>query len=213
MTAGFFQNMAPSVQRSFFITVAIGAVASCIYIFGIQPCSDALAKARREHSALDDQKRAMDIDLRESERVKNRLGALDAGMKPYLEALLTPLLESWAMRAKSKLDLFAAEAGLTNVEYSERPERALPVPRQLPKQLYARRPIKVACRGSFAAVVSFVMRVEKELPLVTLTALSIVSQQDPDSQRAEITLEWPVKGRSTVAAASGNGKKKNGGAQ
>ena len=55
-------------------------------------------------------------------------------MAPYNEALLTPLLESWAMRAKSKLDVFAAEAGLLNVDYSELPVRALPVPKPLPKQ-------------------------------------------------------------------------------
>ena len=135
-----------------------------------------------------------------------QLEQLDAAIVPYEEAMLTPLLESWAMRAKSKLDVFAAEAGLKNVDYTELPVRALPVPSPLPRQLYARRPIKASCRGSYAEIVSFLMRVEKELPYVSMQSFLLDVQQDPEMQRGDIVFEWLVKGAVTAQEQKGPAK-------
>ena len=200
------QNMAPNAQRSIVISLAISAIAVVIYMFAVQPCSISLDEAKRTLQQLQDQKFGVDRDLRGSEKVTSRLDELDAAMAPYNEALLTPLLESWAMRAKSKLDVFAAEAGLLNVDYSELPVRALPVPKPLPKQLYARRPIKASCRGSYAEIVSFIMRVEKELPYVSVQSFRLDAQQDPEMQRGEIVFEWLVKGASTVPEQTGGAR-------
>ena len=111
------------------------------------------------------------------------------------------------MRAKSKLDPLAADVGLKVVDYAEMPVRALPLPPLAPRQLYARRPIRVMARGSYAEIASFILRVEKMLPYVSLQALSIKAQKTPETQSAEIVLEWPVKGALSTPAAPGGVKR------
>ena len=166
-------------------------------------------KAKRELNGLTEQRRIMERDLKDSARVKGLLAEIDEAQKPYLDALLTPLLESWAMRAKSLLDPIAADVGLNIVDYSEQPVRALPLPTPPPRQLFARHPIRVVCRGSYAEIASFVLRVEKLLPHVALQALQIKVQKEPEEQAAELVLEWPAKGELSVPAPpSGGGAKK-----
>jgi len=92
------------------------------------------------------------------------------------------------------------------VDYSELPTRALPVPTPVPKQLYLRRPIKASCIGSYAAMVSFVMRVEKELPYVAVQSFRMDVQQDPNVQRGDIVFEWLAKGASTESVQKGKSK-------
>ena len=198
-----------SSKNPLFISALIFAAAAVIYLFAVQPAQMSIAKAKRELSGLVEQRRIMERDLKDSARVKGMLAEIDAKQKPYLDALLTPLLESWAMRAKSLLDPIAADVGLTIVDYAEQPVRALPLPKQTPIQLFARRPIRVVCRGSYAEIASFLLRVEKLLPYVALQALQIKAQKDPEAQAAEIVLEWPAKGEQSVPTPpSGGGAKK-----
>jgi len=198
-----------SSKNPLFISALIFAAAAVIYLFAVQPAQMSIAKAKRELSGLVEQRRIMERDLKDSARVKGMLAEIDAKQKPYLDALLTPLLESWAMRAKSLLDPIAADVGLTIVDYAEQPVRALPLPKQTPIQLFARRPIRVVCRGSYAEIASFLLRVEKLLPYVSLQALQIKAQKDPEAQAAEIVLEWPAKGEQSVPTPpSGGGAKK-----
>ena len=198
-----------SAKNPFFLSALILAGAAVIYLFAVQPAQMSIAKAKRELSGLVEQRRIMERDLKDSARVKGMLAEIDAVQKPYLDALLTPLLESWAMRAKSLLDPIAADVGLTIVDYAEQPVRALPLPKQTPIQLFARRPIRVVCRGSYAEIASFLLRVEKLLPYVSLQALQIKAQKDPEAQAAEIVLEWPAKGEQSVPTPpSGGGAKK-----
>ena len=198
-----------SSKNPMFLSALILAVAAIIYLFAVQPAQMSIAKAKRELSGLVEQRRIMERDLKDSARVKGMLAEIDAKQKPYLDALLTPLLESWAMRAKSLLDPIAADVGLTIVDYAEQPVRALPLPKQTPIQLFARHPIRVVCRGSYAEIASFILRVEKLLPYVALQALQIKAQKDPEAQAAEIVLEWPAKGEQSVPTPpSGGGAKK-----
>ena len=92
------------------------------------------------------------------------------------------------MRAKSLLDPIAADVGLTIVDYAEQPVRALPLPTPPPRQLFARHPIRVVCKGSYAEIASFLLRVEKLLPHVALQALQIKAQKDPEAQAEEIVV-------------------------
>ena len=198
-----------SSKNPLFISALIFAAAAVIYLFAVQPAQMSIAKAKRELSGLVEQRRIMERDLKDSARVKGMLAEIDAKQKPYLDALLTPLLESWAMRAKSLLDPIAADVGLTIVDYAEQPVRALPLPKQPPRQLFARHPIRVVCKGSYAEIASFLLRVEKLLPHVALQALQIKAQKDPEAQAAEIVLEWPAKGEQSVPTPpSGGGAKK-----
>lgn len=190
-----------SSKNPVFISALILAAAAVIYLFAVQPAQMSIAKAKRELDGLVDQRRVMERDLRDSKRVKGMLAEIDAAQKPYVDALLTPLLESWAMRAKSLLDPIAADVGLSVVDYAEQPVRALPLPKPPPRQLFNRHPVRVVCRGSYAEIASFILRVEKLLPHVAVQALLIKAQRDPDAQSAEIVFEWPAKGEAPVAAA------------
>ena len=60
-----------------------------------------------------------------------------------------------------------------------------------------RRPIRITARGSYMGAISFLMRVEKEHPLVTLQSMNITTNPDPDQQRIEMVFEWPAKGEKT----------------
>ena len=199
-------QIAPTAQKAFLVTVAIAGLAVVLYMFAVQPCRASLEKSKHKLEELQSRKMVIDRDLRESSKVKVKIKELDAAIAPYHDAMLTALLESWAMRAKSKLDIFAAEAGLKNVDYTELPVRALPVPNPLPKQLYARRPIKASCRGSYAEIVSFLMRVEKELPYVSVQSFKLDAQQDPEMQRGDIVFEWLVMGANTASEQKGVAK-------
>lgn len=196
---------ASSSKNPFFLSALILAVAVVIYLFAVQPALMSIDKAKRDLDGLTDQLDVMERDLKDSARVKGMLAEIDEKQKPYLDALLTPLLESWAMRAKSLLDPIATDVGLTIVDYAEQPVRALPLPTPPPHQLFTRRPIRVVCRGSYAEIASFLLRVEKLLPHVALQALQIKAQKDPEAQSAEIVLEWPAKGELSVPAAPPKG--------
>ena len=197
-----------SLKNPFFMSALILAGAAVIFLFAVQPAQMSIEKAKRELNGLTDQRRVMERDLKDSARVKGMLAEIDAAQKPYLDALLTPLLESWAIRAKSLLDPIAADVGLNIVDYAEQPVRALPLPTPPPRQLYARHPIRVVCKGSYAEIASFVLRVEKLLPHVALQSLLIKAQKDPDAKLAEFVLEWPAKGEQSVAAPPAGGAKK-----
>ena len=57
-----------------------------------------------------------------------------------------------------------------DVEFSEEADRKLPTPLPMPKQLYKRAAVRIAARGSYQAIVSFLLMLEKEFPLVSLQA-------------------------------------------
>ena len=191
---------ASSAKNPYFLSALILAMAAIIYLFAVQPAQMAIEKAKRELDGLTNQSRIMERDLRDSARVKGMLAEIDVAQKPYLE---------WAMRAKSLLDPIAADVGLSIVDYAEQPVRALPLPTPPPRQLFARHPIRVVCRGSYAEIASFILRVEKLLPHVALQAIQIKAQKNPEAQSAEIVFEWPAKGELSVPAPPpGGGAKK-----
>lgn len=194
-------------KRAALFALAVAGVAVVIYMFAVQPCQETIAKARREIETLEGQLRVTTRDLKDASRVKSMLAEVEAARQPFMDALLTPLLESWAMRAKSKLDPLAADVGLKIVDYAEMPVRALPLPKPAPRQLYARRPIRVTAQGSYAEIASFILRVEKMLPHVALQALTVKTQRNPEAQSAEMVFEWPVKGALSAPPAPGGARK------
>ena len=197
MNSGFFQNMAPNAQRSFLITVALAALATVLYLFAVQPSNDSLRKARAALADLRDRESRMNADLKSADKVQKTLDDVRAGLKPYEDAMLAPLLESYAMRAKSILDPLVTGAGLTDADYADEPFRALPVPKPLPRQLHTRAAVRLTVRGSYQAIVSFLLRLEKELPFISVQALNVSAQTTPQTQLATIVLEWPAKGKVT----------------
>ena len=189
-----FQNMAPNAKRSFALTLILGGVAAVIYLFAVQPAEEALSKARKEHDEQEAKLQAVNANLRAAPQNKERLQSLAASLKPFRDEMLKPLLGSYAMRAKSLLDPLAFGAGLSRLDYAELPTRALPVPRPQPAQLHARRPIRVTAQGSYMGAISFLLRVEKEHPLIALQSFALSTTTDPERQQIEMVFEWPAKG-------------------
>ena len=207
MSERTLQDPSAPMKRAMFRALAIGAIAVILYMFCVQPSQSSLDKAKADLVGLQAQQSAMVRDLKGADQVKARLDAIDAERKEFLAGLLEPLLGSYAMRAKSVLDPLATDVGLRITDYAEMPVRLLPLPKPQATQLYARKPIRLTCTGSYATIVSFLMRVEKKLPLVSLEAFSLKTQKDPDNQSATLVFEWPVKGVNTAAAAKGGVKK------
>ena len=127
MSSSVFQNMAPNAKKSLVVTLLFGAAAIGIYMFGVQPAEDALTKARREHDDEDSRLQMVNKNLHDVTENKNRLDKLEADLKPFRDAMLEPLLGNYAMRARSILDPMAADAGLSNRDYSESATMALPL--------------------------------------------------------------------------------------
>ena len=198
MNGSFFDNMAPNARRSFIVTVVLAAIATVIYLFCVQPCDSRLDQARRNLADLQDRQSRMNGDLRSADTVKKDLDDLESALKPFRDAMLVPLLESYSMRAKSLLDPLAIGAGLEDVQYSDEPFRALPLPKPImPRQLHTRAVVKVSAQGSYQEAVSFLLRLEKEFPLVSLQRFDVSAQSTPERQSVTFVLEWPAKGGLT----------------
>ena len=208
MTSSSLQSMAPNVQRALFLALVFGAIAVVVYMFCVQPAQLSLARQRQDLDSLQTRQDIAHREIRGEKALRERLDGIVATRQRYLDALLTPLLESYAMRAKSIVDPIAAESGVVVQDYQERPRRLLPLAKPQAPQLYARQPIHLVCRGSYAAIISFVMRVEKVLPLVSVEAFSLKAQTDNDVQTAELVLEWPILGVNTKELAAKGGVKK-----
>ena len=208
MTSSSLQNVAPNVQRALFIALVFGAIAVVVYMFCVQPAQLSIVRERQELESLQSRQDVAHREIRGEKALKERLDGIQTTRQRYLDGLLTPLLESYAMRAKSIVDPIAADSGVTVQDYQERPRRLLPLTKPQAPQLYARQPVRLTCRGSYAAIVSFVMRVEKVHPLVSLQAFSLKARQNPDEQDATLVLEWPVLGVNTATLPPVNGGRK-----
>ena len=194
---GGLQSMAPNAKRAFMTTIVLGVLAAAIYFLAVEPAVASLSRERARLEELKESQRRMTADLNSAGTVQKTLEELETEMKPFAAAELTPLLGSYAMRAKSLLDPLIAGAGLMDVEFSEEPTRKLPTPLPMPRQLHARAAVRITAKGSYQAIASFLLMLEKNLPLVSLQSLQIQSQQQPAKQTATMILEWPTKGALT----------------
>ena len=208
MTSSSVQETNANSQRAYFMALVFGAAAVIAYMFCVMPAQTSLARARQDLENLQQRQSVASRDIRGAQQLKARLDELEKARKPFLDGLLTPLLESYAMRAKAILDPIAAESGLTVTDYAEQPKRLLPLTKPQAPQLYARQPVRLTCRGSYAAIVSFMMRVEKVLPLVSVESFALKAQQNNDVQTATLVLEWPVLGVNTAQLPKNGGAKK-----
>ena len=187
------QNMAPNAKRSLLVTLVFGAIAAAIYFFAIESTEATLAKTRRTLQDRTLKHRTMTANLSRAETVTKSLADYTARLAAYEQEMIEPLLESTAMRAKALIDPLAAGCGLVGMEYGQETPIALPILGTASREQYVRCPIKVTCRGSYQAAVSFIQCVEKRFPLVALEALTISAGSDPDLQIVSVILEWPMK--------------------
>ena len=103
-------------------------------------------------------------------------------------------IEKSAQYALAKLGV---SAGLEELQYSDEPFRALPLTKPMPRQLHTRAVVKVSAQGSYQEAVSFLLRLEKDFPLVSLQRFDVSAQTSPAKQSVTFVLEWPAKGGLT----------------
>ena len=201
-------------QRGLFVALALGAAAVVAYMFCVQPTQTSLARAKGELENVQQLQAIASRDIRGAQQLKSRLAELEEKRRPYDQGLLEPQLGSYAMGAKELVDPVAAESGVQVVDYAELPRRLLPLTKPQAPQLYARQPVRLTCRGSYAALVSFLLRLEKlaaevpRLKFVSTEAFTFKAQQNNDRQTATVVLEWPVRGVNTAQQAPKGGVKK-----
>lgn len=197
MSNGLLDNMAPNAKRAVMVAFALAIVAIALYFFAVEPAKASLVREQKKLSDLQDKIAKTEMDLRGVKSTKERIDSIENELKEYEDVMLTPLLGSYAMRAKEMIEPLILGAGLTDPRYAEEPFRALPVTNPAPRQLHKRAAIRVTAKGSYQSAVSFLMRLEKELPLVTLQTMDFVAAQSPTQQSIDFVLEWPAKGDLT----------------
>lgn len=183
-------------KRNPLIMVPIfAAVAAAVYLMLVAPCSARLDGCRRDLVSLRARRDAMGIGISSRDDLEANLAQTGEKIAALSSRQLEPLLGSYAMRAKAVVGDLAAQAGLLDAEFSDRAVLALPVlpGSAVPPVLHARRLVAITCRGDYAAIVSFIMRVERDFPHIGLSALRISPVAgSPGVQQAEIVLEWPA---------------------
>ena len=187
------QNMAPNAKRSLLLTLVFGVIATALYFCVLESTEATLAKTRMTLRDRTMKHRTMMMNLSRAETVAKNLADEKTRLNAYEKEMIEPLLESTAMRAKAFVDPLAAGCGLVGMEYEQESPIALPILGTASQEQYVRCPIKVTCRGSYQAAVSFIRCVEKRFPLVALEALTITAGSDPDLQHISVILEWPMK--------------------
>lgn len=187
------QNMAPNVQRALLLTLVFGALAAGLYFFALESTETALAKAERALRSETARHHALMANLARADAIRAGLKKAEGERDAYRPALIEPLLESTAMRAKAHVDGLAVSCGLVGMEYEALPAIDLPIVGTAPKQRFARCPIRITCSGTYQAAVSFLRCVEREFPLVALEALTVTARANPDAQQIVFVLEWPMR--------------------
>ena len=187
------QNMAPNAKRALLVTLGFGAIAATLYFFAIESTEATLARTRRTLQDQTLKHRTITANLSQADTITKTLAEGIVRLAAYEKDMIEPLLESTAMRAKSFVDPIATGCGLVGMEYEQETPIALPVFGYASREQYVRCPIKMTCRGSYQATVSFIKCVEKRFPLVALEALAVSAGNDPDLQQVSIILEWPMR--------------------
>jgi len=173
----------------------VGAIA--LYSAAVSPMAKSLIKTRASFVNKSVRLEAIELGIRLRADIEKRVAELERTMIARRNEWISPMLDSYSMRAKAFLDTMAREAGLVGVEYSEGSFRALPVPKScLPKTRTGRRSVHLRAQGDYAAVASFILRAEKELPRMTVQALKITPARtgSPVRQDVDLVLEWPCEG-------------------
>ena len=189
-------KLAPPIRMALGMTGAALLASLAVIVFGIWPARQQLKTLAAELARLGDTHASMKTDIAGTQKQQAATEAAEAALKAFLDqGVIEPLLGSFSMRGKSLLDPLAEKTGFTISDVKE--ERLIPlqVPVPPPQQLYARQLVEFTGHGAYTQIVAFVQAAEQKFPLAILSGLKIESQtQTPESHKATLTFEWPVKG-------------------
>ena len=195
-------NLTPSTQRS--VAMTAGALAACLLVvfLGVLPKQKKIQLLHQEADALHQTVTLMLADIATTEALKKQTSVTNAQLDALVASgVIEPLLGSLAMRGKTLLDPVAEETGFLIENVKELPVIPLQLPKPTPEQTYGRQPIEFTGQGSYPQIAAFITRVESNQPLATLSSLLVLCQQQtPETHKAIITFEWPVKGEKIKPA-------------
>ena len=192
----------PAKKAALIIAVSILINAAFIY-FMVLPLNNKITSTKH---ATDDTianneriRRIIDTSNSKKESVANLKKDHE---KMEKSGVITPLLNSYAMRAKTLLSPCMKQCGLVVEDVTE----LIPIPLQQPQPLtnttYCRQPIELTTSGSYTQMTAFISYVEKELPMATLSSLKITTQsRDPEIHKITLCFEWPAKTNTTKPQA------------
>ncbi|NLG00617.1 MAG: hypothetical protein GX565_10760 [Lentisphaerae bacterium] len=189
-------KLSPPIRMALGVTGAALLAGVAFLVFGILPARQRIKALTAEIAQLGDTHATMKADIAGTRKQQAATEAAEAALQAVLDqGVLEPLLGSFSMRGKSLLDPLAEKTGFTISDVKE--ERLIPlqVPAPPPQQLYARQLVEFTGYGAYTQIVAFVQAAEQTFPLAILSGLKIESQtQTPESHKATLTFEWPVKG-------------------
>jgi len=190
------KNISPPLRNAILISVVSLLTGLAVIFLGVLPARARLYAARSEIAGLKITVSNVQSEVAGTTQQKAKTAAAAAERDAFIASgVIEPLLGSFAMRGKSLLDPIAQQTGFTVNGVKELPFIPLQVPSPAPLQLYGRQPVEFTGQGSYTQITAFVSCTEAALPLVSLSSITILSQpQTPESHKAIITFEWPVKG-------------------
>lgn len=171
------------------LTLAGGAVGW----FGAMSCRSSIRRQTEETEALRREiadMRAVIAGRDETARAAGETMREHAALKG---ALLEPLLDSYAMRAKTLLEAEADAAALSGVQFDDVvPHALMPPVTPASKSPYVLRGVRVTAFGSYQRLATFVCRVERLFPAVLVDSVTISSDlgRDVAHQRGEFVFCW-----------------------
>ncbi|MBO7720995.1 MAG: hypothetical protein J6T01_01160 [Kiritimatiellae bacterium] len=197
MKTGLLDNMAPNAQRAFITTLAFTVVTVILYMFAVVPEDEKLRNGNARYGQEEQNKARIDSILRNAASEATRLEETVMRLSAYRKQFIEQRLGNYATHAREMLDPLAVGAGLTEIDYPDSSTRRLPLPDPKmpfsPAKLHVRTAVRMTARGSYQSAASFILRVEEELPLVSVQSMRIAANSgDPLHQTITMTLEWPA---------------------
>jgi Tfp pilus assembly protein PilO len=190
------RDLPPATQRAAAVVLGALALGLLVIFLAVMPKQKQIQALATETEELNQTLSRMRAEIATTDALKKQCAAAKAELDQLLAAgVIEPLLGSFAMRGKSLLDPVAQEAGFSLENVKELPLIPLQTPSVPPQQTYGRQPVEFTGQGSYQQIADFISKAEAAHPMITLSSLVILAQQqNPESHRAIIVFEWPAKG-------------------
>ncbi|MFO7937624.1 MAG: hypothetical protein R6V06_08475 [Kiritimatiellia bacterium] len=184
----------PLQKAALIIGTAILINAAVLY-FAVMPLNRRIEKTKRDTDNLIAENKRIRKVISSANEKKERVAQLDKEHRKMVkEGVLEPLLNSYAMKAKTILAPYTKMSGLNIENVTELPPIPLQQPHPMSGVTYSRQPIEFTTSGSYTQMTSIISYAEKHLPMTALSSLQIKAQnRDPEVHDITFCFEWPVK--------------------
>ena len=170
---------------------ALAAATGAVWFWGVGPSDAAMKAVRQEVARLSGEVNEMNLGLQELAALEREMAQTATNRAAYAGCVIEPLLGSVAMRAKTLLDPIAAEVGIEDVRYEDASTSALPPTETSPRVPYVRARVSVMASASYMSLVSFLSRVERQVPGACVVSAYIgIGGRDVEVQVGTFVFEW-----------------------